>query len=204
MKYIQLVTCILLLISSFLVGYFQNPVNSVIFLIYSFFNASLILFMFHIEFFALTFLIIYVGAIAVLFLFVVMMLNIKKSNESSKSFFLEDLINNPLFFSLLVFSCFQYGVIYFHHFFDNKIPNTFTLSPSTYFTMFTDEILQIEVLGRVFYDNYLYQLLIIGIILMIALIGAIVITLNAQTKKETYQIVNRQLSRNTLSISYFK
>jgi NADH:ubiquinone oxidoreductase subunit 6 (subunit J) len=67
----------LLLLSSIFVFISKNPVHSVLFLILTFCNAAGILFLFNAEFLGLVFIIIYVGAIAVLFLFVVMMLNVK-------------------------------------------------------------------------------------------------------------------------------
>jgi NADH-quinone oxidoreductase subunit J len=65
-----------------------NPVESVLFLILSFCNAAAILFLFNAEFLGLIFMIIYVGAIAVLFLFVIMMLNIKnqKNKDENRSY----------------------------------------------------------------------------------------------------------------------
>ena len=65
------------IISAFFVIFSKNPVFSVLFLIFTFANVTCILFMFNLEFLPISFVIIYVGAIAVLFLFVLMMLNIK-------------------------------------------------------------------------------------------------------------------------------
>ena len=67
------------ILSSFLVVFVSNPVHSVLFLIFTFFNAAIIFLIFKAEFLAMTLLIVYVGAVAVLFLFVVMMLNISES-----------------------------------------------------------------------------------------------------------------------------
>ena len=73
----------ILLLSSLFVLISQNPVHSVLFLILAFCNASGILFLFNAEFLGLVFIIIYVGAIAILFLFVVMMLNVKVYSSSN-------------------------------------------------------------------------------------------------------------------------
>ena len=67
----------LALVSAILVIASKNPVYSVLFLILSFCNVSALLFLLNLEFLPITFLVVYVGAIAVLFLFVLMMLNIK-------------------------------------------------------------------------------------------------------------------------------
>ena len=64
------------ILSSFFVVFSFNPVHSVLFLIFSFFNVAVIFLLSDAEFLAMTLIIVYVGAVAVLFLFVVMMLNI--------------------------------------------------------------------------------------------------------------------------------
>ena len=69
--------CAFCLISSIFVIWTKNPIFSVLFLIFSFFNVSALLLLFNFEFLPITFLVVYVGAVAVLFLFVLMMLNIK-------------------------------------------------------------------------------------------------------------------------------
>ena len=71
------IMCAFLLVSALMVIISKNPLHSVLFLVACFLSASLLLFLFENEFLALFFLIIYLGAIAILFLFVVMMLDIK-------------------------------------------------------------------------------------------------------------------------------
>ena len=66
------------ILSSFFVVFSSNPVHSVLFLIFSFFNIAVIFLLSDAEFIAMTLIIVYVGAVAVLFLFVVMMLNINE------------------------------------------------------------------------------------------------------------------------------
>ena len=76
----------LALISAGLVIQVTNPVHSVLFLILVFFNAAGLLILIGLEFFAMVFLVVYIGAIAVLFLFVVMMLNIKLAEINEKKY----------------------------------------------------------------------------------------------------------------------
>jgi NADH-quinone oxidoreductase subunit J len=76
----------LAILSSFMVILSKNPVYSVLFLILSFCNVSSLLFLLQLEFLPISFLVIYVGAIAVLFLFVMMMLNIKLAELKDDSF----------------------------------------------------------------------------------------------------------------------
>jgi NADH-quinone oxidoreductase subunit J len=80
----------LALICSFMVVSSKNPIYSVLFLILTFFNLSCLLFILNVEFLPILFLIVYVGAIAVLFLFVLIMLNIKLSElkEGAKQYLL--------------------------------------------------------------------------------------------------------------------
>ena len=72
------------IVSGIMVIQARNPVHSVLFLILVFFNSAALLLLLGLDFFALIFLVVYVGAIAVLFLFVVMMLNIKLAEINEK------------------------------------------------------------------------------------------------------------------------
>lgn len=74
------------ILSSFMVILSKNPIYSVFFLILSFFNVSALLFILRLEFLPIAFLVVYVGAIAVLFLFVIMMLNIKLAELQNDKF----------------------------------------------------------------------------------------------------------------------
>ena len=76
-NYLLIIFCLLALFCSFMVIASKNPIHSILYLILVFCNVTFVLILLGIEFIAITFLIVYVGAIAVLFLFVVMMLNIK-------------------------------------------------------------------------------------------------------------------------------
>ena len=67
----------LILVSALLVIYSRNPIHSILFLILVFAGSSGLLLMIHADFLAMMFIVVYVGAIAVLFLFVIMMLNVK-------------------------------------------------------------------------------------------------------------------------------
>ena len=86
MTFLLVTFSILLLVSSFFVISSRNPVHSVMFLVLVFLSAAGLLFCLEVEFLALSFIIVYVGAIAILFLFVVMMLDIKIGDNSLGSF----------------------------------------------------------------------------------------------------------------------
>ena len=86
-NYIHIFFLIILLISSFFLIILKNPVYSVLLLILSFFCSASIVILFGVDFMGILFLIVYVGAIAVLFLFVVMMLDLKLDPVKTKNFF---------------------------------------------------------------------------------------------------------------------
>ncbi len=90
MEILHFIFCTLLCSCGFLVSTAVNPIQGVLFLILAFFNAAGILFLFHAEFLGLVFIIVYVGAIAILFLFVIMMLNIKTNDKNSIFQFISD------------------------------------------------------------------------------------------------------------------
>jgi NADH:ubiquinone oxidoreductase subunit 6 (subunit J) len=77
LSFLLIIFCFLSLLFSLLIIVSKNPIHSILYLILVFCSVTFILIILGVEFIAITFLIVYVGAIAVLFLFVVMMLNIK-------------------------------------------------------------------------------------------------------------------------------
>jgi NADH-quinone oxidoreductase subunit J len=99
---------IIILISSFGIFFVKNPVHSLIFLVLIFLNSVFIFFSLNAFFFGIVFLIIYVGAIMVLFLFVIMMLNIR--HLELKSFFLQYL---PMMGFILIIFFFEIGYFFF-------------------------------------------------------------------------------------------
>lgn len=188
-----------MLFSAFLAAFSRNPVESVLFLILAFCDAGAILFLYNLEFFGLLFIIIYVGAIAVLFLFVIMMLNIKLQSS-----FLGNLnAKNPLLYIvslLLVLILSVNSYVYFFASF-NEVSST-VVRENTLSVQFFDNFSNLDVLGQVFYNYYLMYLPLAGFILLIALLGAIVLTLNFNKPKKA-QIDSKQLSRTDSFISFF-
>jgi len=165
-----------------------NPVHSVLFLVLVFLNAAGMLFVLQLEFIPLTFIIVYVGAIAILFLFVVMMLDIKvtsKSNDFFKYLPIGGLIGGLFIFEVL--NTLNYSFIIPNK---SNIVNTFTSWIST-----VDKVTNLEALGQLLYTYYFIYFLISGIILLVAMLGAIVLTLQFN-KTVKNQLIFRQLSRN--------
>ena len=173
-----------LIVCSIFVLISNNSVHSVLYLILCFFHSAIILFLFKVEFLGLAFLIIYVGAIAVLFLFVVMMLNVKDDNifVGLQEFFL------PVIFFLLFY--FILKEIFLNLDFDNF-----------YYYCEIDDLTNISVLGQVLYNYSLIEILIAGFILLIAIIGPVILTSNFNNIKNITSY--RQLSRSDNNIIFF-
>lgn len=148
----------------------RNPVHSVLFLILAFFNSAGLFLLAGAEFLAFILLIVYVGAVAVLFLFVVMMLDI--DFVRFKEGFLHYLpMGGLLSFILLIeliagisFSVIDFEII--------KNTNPSEPMPNLDFTS------NIEAIGNVLYTRYIFFFQLAGLILLVAMIGAIVLTLN--------------------------
>ena len=188
----------LLLISVLFVITSSNPIEAVLFLVLSFLNAGAILIIFGLEFFALLFIMVYVGAIAILFLFVVMMLNLKKDPA---------LFNNFSFYNLLLGS----SVLLILYIIIVEIKLVFQLSlPSTHLVVFQpdagiesyvfSDLSNITVFGQALYNGFAPLVLLSGILLLISLIGSVLLTLNYNKKKiDTFtkkELSYRQLSRS--------
>jgi len=162
----------------------RNPVYSVLFLILAFFNAAALFVLIGAEFIAMILVIVYVGAVAVLFLFVVMMLdiNLTKMREGFLRYLpIGALIGVVLAAEIL----FGLGVL-------GNEPNTVTeLSKSGARMLRTDNT---RAIGQVLYTQYFYIFQAAGVVLLVAMIGAIVLTLRRRPGVRR-QRVSEQLYR---------
>ena len=183
--------CALLLVSASMVIFSKNPVHSVLSLVTSFLSSSILLFLFENEFLALFFLIIYLGAIAILFLFVVMMLDIKYQNFRISQLYLP--LASFIGFILLVEICGALVKVF------SKNKNI--LEHNFYFNWYNslDALIDINIFGQVFYTHYVLQVLIAGFILYLAIIGVAFLTVKSAFSKDKKreQSLFRQLSRKT-------
>ena len=178
-----------LLISSLMIITVQSSVYSVVFLVLSFVSSAGLLFLIECEFFALLFIIVYVGAIAVLFLFVVMMLDVKTittSRDSLKYFPFGIFVGILLLMQMTSIISAQYEPSYVDFVMNNCYQDWYEK---------IDSLTEIEALGQVLYTHYVLQFLIAGLILTLAVIGAVVLTVNLSEKKSQSQIITKQLSR---------
>jgi NADH-quinone oxidoreductase subunit J len=186
MDYLHFSINFLLLSFGFLVLISTNPVHSVLFLILSFCCAAIILVLFGLDFLASLFIIIYVGAIAVLFLFVVMMLNVKLYEHTSftQSALIIITIFLTFFQSLFILNELFYGEVTFL--------NSFNF----------DTLYSIDIFGQVLYNYFSICFLLAGLILLVAMIGAIALTLTFKSNRKN-ELVFRQLARSENFLSFF-
>ena len=166
--------------ASIMVTVSRNTVYSVFFLILVFISISILFIMIGAEFLGMIMLIVYVGAVAVLFLFVVMMLNITEQLAKRPS--RKGLINNISVGSIV-------GVIIFLELLvvvgGWKYKGTFVPLSATNLNM---DISNTHALGNILYTDYIHLFQISGMILLVAMIGAITLTFSKREniKRQSY------------------
>ena len=200
----------------------KNPVHSVLFLILVFCNCAGLLIMLELDFFAMIFLIVYVGAIAVLFLFVVMMLNIKLSeiNENVLRYLpiggligvifvyeILTVLNSDLIPIVKVNMAssdffFAYIPYYFYSLFASKMDQAPEIEMES-FNIYSVDFIQwplkvatssnIEALGQLIYTYYFYYFILASFILLIAMIGAITLTMHKGIHVKRQQIFEQNI-----------
>ena len=164
----------------------RNPVHSVLYLILAFFNAAGLFVLMGAEFLAMILVVVYVGAVAVMFMFVVMMLDINFA-ELRQGFLryvpIGGLIGLVLLAELLI------------------ILGGWTLSPSAQTTEAVAvtpaiaDVANTHALGRLIYTHYIYLFQVAGLILLIAMIGAIVLTHRRRAGVRRQDIANQVARR---------
>ena len=158
----------------------KNPVHSVLFLILSFVNASGLFVLLGAEFLAMILVVVYVGAVAVLFLFVVMMLDINfiKLREG----FLQYLPFGALLGIVLIV---ELGILFLTKSFSQNNLITYSNFPAI------AEIENTKMLGSVLYTKYFFLFQISGLILLVAMIGSITLTLRYKNTSKKQIIYNQ-------------
>jgi NADH-quinone oxidoreductase subunit J len=145
----------------------KNPVHSVLFLILAFFNSAGLFVLIGAEFLAMILVVVYVGAVAVLFLFVVMMLDINFAEL--REGFLQYLPIGALIGLILVAEL----ILVFGSWVASPEAAQVLAAPS----VSPDQMTNTHALGRLIYTDYIYLFQASGMVLLIAMIGAIVLTL---------------------------
>ena len=180
---------IIAVVSAIMVTVSKNTVHSVFFLILDFISISCLFIMIGAEFLGMIMLIVYVGAVAVLFLFVVMMLNVAQqknqwflSEESSGHIPIGLIISTIIFFELIiVIGGWKYKP-------DLLDINNISLS---------NDLSNTHLLGSVLYTDYIHIFQLSGMVLLVAMVGAIVLTFRQRSgvKKQSYiQQISRERS----------
>lgn len=141
----------------------KNPISSVFWLVLAFINAALLLLLLGIEFLPILFIIVYVGAIAILFLFVIMLLNIKLVEISQNA-------TRYIPVSIIVAAIFLSQILYI---FPEYISNNFNLIEYTELFKNTN----VQNIGNLLYTEYWIYFIISSLILLVSMIGAIVLCL---------------------------
>ena len=167
----------------------RNPVHSVLFLILSFVNASGLFVLLGAEFLAMILVVVYVGAVAVLFLFVVMMLDINfiKLREG----FLQYLPFGALLGIVLIT---ELGILFLTKSFSETSLTKFVESPVM------NDVENTKLIGQVLYTDYFYLFQISGLILLVAMVGSITLTLRdrGQVKRQNISQQNYQNANNSI------
>ena len=170
-------------VSAIMVTVSRNTVHSVFFLILDFISISSLFIMIGAEFLGMIMLIVYVGAVAVLFLFVVMMLNVaKQENTWFKSSTNSSHIPIGLLVGIIIF--FEVIIIIGGWKYKPDLSNKIILS----------DISNTHLIGNVLYTDYIHLFQLSGMVLLVAMIGAIVLTFRKRggLKRQSYF---KQLSR---------
>lgn len=164
------ITCLagLMVISS------RNPVHSVLFLILAFFNAAGLFVLLGAEFLAMLLVVVYVGAVAVLFLFVVMMLDINfvELREGFQRYMPLGLGVGGVLLAEILFVFFNSA----------DVPETVVM---------VNEVSNTRALGRILYTDYIYLFQLAGLILLVAMIGAIALTLRKRENVRRQSIASQ-------------
>jgi NADH-quinone oxidoreductase subunit J len=168
------------IISAIMVTVSKNTVHSVFFLILDFISISCLFIMIGAEFLGMIMLIVYVGAVAVLFLFVVMMLNVAQqknqwfsSERSSKHIPIGLIISTIIFFELII------------------VIGGWKFKPDLVTSMsltIDQNISNTHSIGHILYTDYIHVFQLSGMLLLVAMIGAIVLTFRQRTgvKRQSY------------------
>jgi NADH-quinone oxidoreductase subunit J len=176
--------------SAFMVIAARNPVHSVLFLILAFVNAAGLFVMMGAEFLAMILVIVYVGAVAVLFLFVVMMLDVDFASlkQGALQYLPVGALIGGIFLAELLFVVFAWAI-------GPGVPHAITapMPPLA-------QVSNTHALGLVLYTKYVYYFEAAGLILLVAMVGAIVLTLQHKTRVRRQSIAEQVARKKAAAI----
>jgi NADH-quinone oxidoreductase subunit J len=188
------------LLCCFFVAFLSTPINSVFYLVLAFCNAAGLLILVESEFLALLFLIVYVGAIAVLFLFVIMMLNLKESSvDSSTPFVTRSAVKQNQIISCFIFFILFFQTLSLFSFDFVSLKKNVFFFPVNYveWVFYLDFSPNIDLFGQLVYSYFFFYFLVAGFILLVAMVSAVVLTAQKKNNSSKRQLTFIQLSRTT-------
>jgi len=188
---------ILLCISGLFSVFVPSPIEAVLYLILTFCISAFVLFMMQSEFLGFVFIMVYVGAIAVLFLFVVMMLDIRLKEEGT-------FLNVIKRYYYILIPGFYAFILFLYIFFDGVLMHSLEdANFKAHHIALADDLHIVNLLGQLLFDEYLIPFLLAGMVLLVALVTAV-----ALTSKKTYrtkpQNLSHQLARSDNVVSFYK
>jgi NADH-quinone oxidoreductase subunit J len=168
----------------------RNPVHSVLYLILAFVNASGLFVLMGAEFLAMILVVVYVGAVAVLFLFVIMMLDVDfvELREGFSQYLPLGVVIGGIFMFELLLTVFAWVI-------DPSVAKSITSAIPT-------NVTNTEALGLVLYTKYIHYFQVAGMVLLVAMIGAIVLTLRhkVNVKRQDINVQNARTPELAMSI----
>jgi NADH:ubiquinone oxidoreductase subunit 6 (subunit J) len=181
-----------------------------LFLILLFCNVVGLLFLLNVEYLAMVFIIVYIGAIAVLFLFVVMMLNLRLIDQS-------DIAWQQIILGVMVSGIFLFEMVFLYSKYKSSLAVSELFAPSSLslladssvylqsnyvdWVSFVESNDNIHVIGQVMYTYYFISFLLSSVILLVAMVGAIILTLPDQIvykRQFIFQQIGRQVAVSLL------
>ncbi len=167
----------------------RNPVHSVLFLILAFFNAAALFLLMGAEFIAMMLVVVYVGAVAVLFLFVVMMLDINFTalRQGFQTYLPIGLLIGVVLFVEILISLGAWSI------------GPEMIAAASAPTPAPADVSNTKAIGKLLYTQYVLLFQISGLILLVAMIGAIVLTLR-QRPGVLRQTISEQVSRRPADV----
>jgi NADH-quinone oxidoreductase subunit J len=185
----------LVLISGLMVVISGNPVHSVLFIVLTFIGAAAMVLLLGAEYLARTLIVVYVGAIAILFRFVVIMLEVRVPRISDWTRLL------PVGALLVLAFILELWVVRS----GDLVPSLALQGPeSNNWSHLVDVVPVLQIFGQVLYTKFVYYFLVAGLVLLAAMVAAIVRTMSARTQVKRQHLFEQLSRSNDLSIFLVK
>lgn len=165
MEQLYLFLSFIILIGAIMVTTSLNPIHSVFWLVLVFLNSSILLLLLGYNFLPLMIIIVYVGAIAILFLFVIMMLDIIQLKRT------ENIAHTIPMILCIFINCISFIIIYFKE-------HNLIVSMTSYTLWSLQSESQVKIISKLMYSYFSYPFIIMSLLLLVAMVGAIVLVLD--------------------------